>query len=145
MQKPTYNPDHFFYWHRLTTRFRDLDPLNHVNNAVFNTYFEEARVNFVNHVPELEHSFEQGEAFVLAKLTIEYFRPVLCPSTLLIGSSCLNIGNTSVEAFQAMFHAETKKLHATAISKGVWFDINTQRPTHVPKIANLDRLIYKPL
>ena len=29
--------------HRLTVRFRDCDPLGHVNNAVYLTYLEQAR------------------------------------------------------------------------------------------------------
>src|SRR5258708_4534460 len=30
-------------WYRVQIRFRDLDPLSHVNNTVYFTYFEEAR------------------------------------------------------------------------------------------------------
>lgn len=141
MYKPDYDPNLLYYWHEVETRFRDLDPLNHVNNAVFNTYFEEARINFVNKVPELAYSFEEGKAFVLVKCTIQYLKPVTYPSTLLIGTSCLDIGNTSVEGFQAMYHKETKKLLATAITKGVWFDVKTNRPTRVPKIKNVNNMM----
>ena len=31
--------------HRLQVRFRDCDPLGHVNNAVYLTYLEQARFN----------------------------------------------------------------------------------------------------
>ena len=31
------------YFHRLDVRFRDCDPLGHVNNAVYLTYLEQAR------------------------------------------------------------------------------------------------------
>lgn len=143
MEKPIYNPDLFYYWHEVQTRFRDLDPLNHANNAVFNSYFEEARIHFVHHIPELANSFAQGKAFVLVKCTIEYLKPVVYPSTLLIGSSCLSVGNTSVEAFQAMFDAKTKELHSLAKTKGVWFDIKTNRPSRVPEIENIERVMYK--
>lgn len=141
MYKPGYDPNLFYYWHEVETRFRDLDPLNHVNNAVFNTYFEEARINFVNKVPELAYSFEEGKAFVLVKCTIEYLKPVTYPSTLLIGTSCLDIGNTSVEALQVMYDKETKKIHATAVTKGVWFDVKTNRPTRVPEIENINDMM----
>lgn len=141
MYKPGYDPNLFYYWHEVETRFRDLDPLNHVNNAVFNTYFEEARINFVNKVPELAYSFEEGKAFVLVKCTIEYLKPVTYPSTLLIGTSCLDIGNTSVEALQVMYDKKTKKIHATAVTKGVWFDVKTNRPTRVPEIENINKMM----
>lgn len=143
MEKPTYDNHLFYYWHKVETRFRDLDPLNHANNAVFNTYFEEARIQFVNHIPELKNSFDEGKAFVLVKCTIEYLKPVVYPSTLLIGSSCLTIGNTSVEAFQAMFDSDTKALHSISTTKGVWFDIKTNRPTRVPEIEDIKKVMYK--
>ena len=143
MYRPKYDPELFYYWHKVPTRFRDLDPLNHVNNAVFNTYFEEARINFVHKIPELSNSFEQGKAFVLVKCTIEYLKPVLYPSTLLIGSSCLNIGNTSVDAIQSMFNEKTKELHSIAVTKGVWFDMKTNRPCRVPEISNLEKVLFK--
>ncbi|RNC80074.1 MAG: acyl-CoA thioesterase [Balneola sp.] len=143
MMRPSYDPNLFYYWHTIQTRFRDLDPLNHANNAVFNTYFEEARIHFVNQVPELAHSFAEGKAFVLVKCTLEYLKPIHYPATLLVGSSCLSIGNTSVEAFQAIYDSETKNLLAVATTKGVWFDIKRNRPTAVPNIDNKEPLMFK--
>ena len=140
MARPTYNPDLFFHWHKIKTRFRDLDPLNHVNNAVFNSYFEEARIHLVESVPELQSSFKEGKSFVLAKCTIEYLRPVLYPATLLIGTGFLELGNSSIDGFQALYDADTKKLHATTTTKGVWFDLKTQRPTRLPDVEGIEKL-----
>ena len=36
--------DGFPFVHRETVRFRDLDGMGHVNNAVFSTYLEQARL-----------------------------------------------------------------------------------------------------
>ena len=41
-----YKLDDFYFSHHINTRFRDLDAFNHVNNAVFLTYFEDARKTF---------------------------------------------------------------------------------------------------
>ncbi|MCR9132799.1 MAG: acyl-CoA thioesterase [bacterium] len=141
MAKLSYNPDLFYHWHTIKTRFRDLDPLNHVNNAVFNSYFEEARIHFVESVPELANSFERGASFVLVKSTIEYMKPILYPQTLLIGTGCLSVGNSSVEAYQAIFDQDSLNLHAIATTTGVWFDLKKQRPTRVPEVANLDEMM----
>lgn len=143
MFRPSYDPDLFFHWHKVETRFRDLDPLNHANNAVFNTYFEEARINFTQNIPDLMDSFKQGFAFVLVKCTIEYLKPIRYPATLLIGSSIKEIGNTSVDAIQAIFDSETKQLHGIAQTKGVWYDSKKQRPTRIPDVENLDKMILK--
>lgn len=143
MFRPTYDPDSFYHWHKVPVRFRDLDVLNHVNNAVFNTYFEEARINFVNQVPELAHSIGDKHSFVLVKCTIEYLKPVTYPSTLFIGTSGLSVGNTSIEALQAMYELESKELKAIAVTKGVWFDIERNRPAAVPEISNVEAMMYK--
>src|SRR5579864_7746971 len=38
--------DYFPCWFAVQIRFRDLDPLAHVNNTVYFTYFEEARSHY---------------------------------------------------------------------------------------------------
>jgi len=141
MARPSYNPDLFHHWHTIKTRFRDIDVLNHVNNAVFNTYFEEARINFVESVPELGDSFEKGQSYVLVKCTLEYLKPITYPSTLLIGSGFLKIGNSSIEAFQSIYEASEKQLHAVAYTKGVWFDLKAQKPTKFPDIKGIEKMM----
>ena len=140
MKRPIYRPELFFHWHTINTRFRDLDPLHHINNAVFNSYFEEARISLVDSVAELQQSFKEGKSFVLAKCTIEYLKPVLYPSTLLIGTGFMELGNTSIDGFQALYDANTKTLHATATTKGVWFDLRSQRPTKLPEIKGIEKM-----
>ena len=58
----------------LTVRFRDLDAMGHVNNAVFFTYFEEGRKSFF-----LAHRLESADhmfPFILAKIECEYLKPI---------------------------------------------------------------------
>ena len=144
MYRPDYHPDVFFHWHQMPVRFRDIDPLNHVNNAVYNTYFEEARIQFVSTVPVLAEGFTQKKSFVLVKSTIEYLKPILYPQTLLIGTSCLELGNTSIEAIQAIYGLETKQLHSVAITKGVWFDLSRNRPAPLPQIDHIETMMFNP-
>lgn len=54
-------------------RYRDIDPWDHVNNAVFATYMEEARSEYLDTV------FEERlgpRNFVLANLELDYHAPV---------------------------------------------------------------------
>ena len=139
MFRPDYDPKQFYHWHKVQTRFRDLDPLNHSNNAVFNTYFEEARINFTHSIPDLRNSFEEGFAFVLVKCTIEYLKPIRYPSELLIGSSVLGVGNTSLEGIQAIYEGKTKEL-----LNCLW-DAKTYRPDGIVDAYDLlDDVCNKP-
>ena len=141
MFRPTYNPDLFFYWFEMPVRFRDLDPLNHVNNALFNTYFEEARIHFLEEVAKMSGAFEKGMTFVLVKSVIEYIGQITYPGNILIGTGIKKIGNTSITALQAIYGSETKQLLSIAETTGVWFDLARQRPTKLPDIMNLEKLM----
>lgn len=145
MTKPIYDSDFFYHWHKLTVRFSDVDALQHVNNAVFNTYFEEARLRFLNDCLDMGEEFKKGRSFVMVRSEIDYLGQIVFPDTILIGTGISKVGNTSFEALQAIYHADTKKLLSVAKTTGVWFDINAQRPVKLPEVDNLDQMMIKEL
>ena len=127
-----YTPDYFPHWTEVSVRFNDMDSLSHVNNALFNSYFEEARIQVLQEIPEWIEDLEKKRSFVLRKSTIEYLTPILYPDTLLIGSGLLRIDAARVHALQAVYSLNTNRLCSTAETMGVWFDSQTQRPTRIP-------------
>lgn len=141
MFRPKYNPNTFYHWKEIPIRFRDLDPLNHVNNALFNTYLEEARIQFLGEVGQMESEFSEGKTFVLVKCTIEYLKQITFPATVLVGTGVKEVGNTSITAIQAIYDKKSKDLVCLGETKGVWFDIKNQRPTRLPDIQNLDDMM----
>lgn len=142
MEKPAYSRDRFFHWTKINVRFRDLDPLNHVNNAVFNSYFEEARIRFIQDVPEFKNSMASGYSFVLVHIEVDYIKPVLFEDRLLAGTSVASYGNSSIEGFQAIYSEENKELKAAAKTVGVWFDLKKNRPARLPEISNKEQYLY---
>ena len=127
-----YRPDYFPHWTEVSVRFNDMDSLSHVNNALFNSYFEEARIQVLQEIPEWIEDLERKRSFVLRKSTIEYLAPILYPDTLLIGSGLLRVDAARVYALQAVYSFNTNRLCSTAETMGVWFDLQTQRPTRIP-------------
>ena len=142
MIKPDYDPKAFFHWTEITVRFRDLDPLNHVNNSVFNTYFEEARIDFINHLPEFNKSMKSGMSFILAHIEISYLKPLLFQEKLLVGSSILELGNTSIKGIQAIYSKKDKELKSVAKSVGVWFDLKNNRPAKLPTLPKSENYFF---
>ena len=60
--------------HTERVRFRDLDPMGHVNNAVYLTYIESARVAFLQDLgaaPTLEDM-----SIIVARIEIDFRAPV---------------------------------------------------------------------
>lgn len=140
MEKPEYRKEIFPHWFTQNVRFRDLDTLNHVNNAIFNTYYEEARISFIQIVPELAKQMQEEYSFVLAEISISYIKPVTFPSKLIIGSGIKKLGNSSITSFQAIYKKDNKELVSVAEASGVWFNLKKQRPSRLPEFE--DSSIY---
>jgi acyl-CoA thioester hydrolase len=61
----------FPFVHREAVRFRDLDGMGHVNNAVFSTYLEQARLAWFG-----SHDRMPLEDVILARTEIDFRAPV---------------------------------------------------------------------
>lgn len=141
MRHPTYDQEIFPHWESLPIRFRDLDPLNHVNNAIFSTYYEEARIKFIQHVPSFANQMQDGFSFVLANINIDFVHPAEYPDNLLVGSGILSTGNSSISSFQAIYLESDKSLVSVAQAHGVWFDLEKQRPAKLPDFSKASDLL----
>ena len=77
-------------------RFRDLDALAHVNNVVYLTYVEQARVRYFDEVFGNRHDWDQW-GVLLARTEINYIQPLLFKETAKCGIECVDIGRKSME------------------------------------------------
>jgi acyl-CoA thioester hydrolase len=82
----------FPFVHRETVRFRDLDGLGHVNNAVFSTYLEQARLAWFGTSDTLPLS-----DVILARTEIDFRSPVAVGETVEIGVRASRLGTKSFE------------------------------------------------
>ena len=118
--------------HTLTVRFRDLDVLNHVNNAVYLTYLEEARLAFSSEMG-IDWSRFQEQGFVLARCEIDYRHPAVLGDTLHIELSAGEIGRSSFEFHYRIVRAQDARLVAEARTTQVSFDFRRNRPARTPE------------
>ena len=111
-------------------------------SEIFNTYFEEARINFINEVPEFKNSMSEGKSFILVHIELDYIKPIELHETILVGTSVEEYGNTSIKGFQAIYSKRNSELKAIAKTTGVWFDLNTNKPTKLPEFPDRDQYLY---
>jgi acyl-CoA thioester hydrolase len=82
---------------RITTevsvRFSDLDAAGIVNNAVYATYFEEARVQFL--LERLDLASFRELPIVVASQELQYDRPITEMTTVAVTVECSNVGESS--------------------------------------------------
>ena len=102
-------------------RWRDLDALNHVNNASFLTFFEEARLRWFASLPGPWTS--AGAQPVLAAAHINYRRQLNWPARVLAQLHCQRIGNTSLTIAHRLIDAtQPDVVYADGDSVLVWID-----------------------
>lgn len=82
--------------YRLVTdvRWRDMDAFNHVNNASYLGYVEEARVRWFKSL-SLDWAGESA-APIVAAVTMNYRRPIGWPETLCVELIAERLGNKSL-------------------------------------------------
>lgn len=126
----------------IKVRFSELDPYNHVNHAVYVTYFEIARSEclFDAGIP-LEQVGEAGYQFVVVELATKFKRPAVAGDTLQVETWLLEVGRASTRWGQRILRdgvvLTTQELRVgMANSKG--------RPTRPPQFI-LDALSTGPV
>lgn len=82
-------------------RYADTDRQGHVNNAVFATFLETGRVEILY---DDEGSLsDEGCAFVIAKLELDFLSEINWPGTVDIGTRVLKVGRSSFTLEQGVF------------------------------------------
>jgi acyl-CoA thioester hydrolase len=74
-------------------RFRDIDPMNHVNNAVYATYLEQARTSLY----EARLGVDLGAVdTVLAHLSIDFRAPIELDDDVTVAIAIGDVGRSSI-------------------------------------------------
>lgn len=119
--------------HRLQVRFRDCDPLGHVNNAVYLTYLEQARFTLwrkqLGFLAKSEaDSGPRGLGFILARVECDFRAQAASGDQLDVKLSLDGFGRTSFTYGYEIVNAATGQLVATAKTVLVRFDYDAQKP-----------------
>jgi acyl-CoA thioester hydrolase len=113
------------YAHELDVRFRDCDALGHVNNAVVLSYLEQARFHWWGQ--RLAGRAFTDEGFLLARVEVDYRRPILLQDKVRIELRCVRVGNSSFDLAYRLLNQDGALL-AEARSVQVMVDFATQKP-----------------
>ena len=92
----------------IAVRWRDLDAFNHVNNASYLGYIEEARVMWLKSL-SADWAGESA-APILAAINVNYRRAVGWPETVRVELFAERVGNKSLTLGHQIFSASTTDL-----------------------------------
>lgn len=117
--------------HPVSLRYRDLDTFGHVNNAVYLSYLEAARIAWWLEVTGGEGL--DALNMILARAEIDYRSPVVWGESLEIGVRCSSVGRTSLEIEMRIVEAGSGRLVADARKVCVLFDHAAGHKLEVPE------------
>jgi acyl-CoA thioester hydrolase len=109
--------------------FRDVDAADHVNNAVYLTYLETARIRYLLEV--LGADFAYQLSLILAHITVDFRSPALFPETLEIRTRVTRVGTKSFD-MQHEIRGGDGRLVLEASTVLVAYDYEADAPMAVP-------------
>tara|TARA_Y100001960_G_C14583377_1_gene781926 strand:+ start:613 stop:1014 length:402 start_codon:yes stop_codon:yes gene_type:complete len=122
----------YTFHHKTKTRWKDLDAFQHINNAVFLSYFEDARIALFDRW----NLQPNGKSLIVAKVVVNYYKQLLHPSDFLIGQKVSRIGNTSFDIQSTMFY--NNDVISDALITCVCFDFDKQKKQPVYDLIKND-------
>ncbi len=118
---------------KIQIRFADLDILGHVNNNVYLSYFEMARVHYFRYLLGKDYDWKKN-GVVLVKNSIEYLKPLYLNDDVRITMYVEEIGNKSFTlGYELTVNDEVRTLGSSTL---VAFD----SITHQSKEINEDMM-----
>ncbi len=110
-------------------RFSDTDALGHVNNAVYLSYLESARVDYLRELLGAKKIEDLG--VIIARIEIDYKSPAFHHEILRVGCRVSEVGGSSIHMDYRIEDKETGRLVALAKSVLVSYDYAAARVVRV--------------
>jgi acyl-CoA thioester hydrolase len=106
------------YVHRDAVRFRDCDAMGHVNNAVYSTYLEEARIGVLGGL----------SGFILARVEIDFRAELRMGEEIEVHTHCSRIGTKSFDLEHMISAGERVVAEARSVLVAYDYELGTSLP-----------------
>ncbi|MNU98945.1 Long-chain acyl-CoA thioesterase FadM [compost metagenome] len=115
--------------YKLQVRFSDCDMMQHVNNAVYLNYFEEARIHYFRQMLGTDWDWRKT-GVILRKNELEYLKPVFLHEPIEIFVYLKHVGEKS---FTLSYEVKVlKEVRTTGTSVLVCYDSISQSSIQIP-------------
>ena len=129
----------------ITVQWGDMDALKHVNNTVFLTWMETARMAYFDECGMMDTFETEKIGPILAAIKADFLAPVIYPDTIVVQTTISKMGRSSFEmGYKIMSSANGGELVATGSATGVMCDYSTGSSTPISenlraRITDLER------
>tara|TARA_B100000405_G_C16495037_1_gene341560 strand:- start:103 stop:543 length:441 start_codon:yes stop_codon:yes gene_type:complete len=129
----------------ISVQWGDMDALKHVNNTVFLTWMETARMAYFEECGMMDTFESEKIGPILAAIKADFLAPVVYPDTVVVHTTISKMGRSSFDmAYKIMSSANGGELVATGSATGVMCDYSTGSSTPISenlraRITDLER------
>ena len=135
------NLSHYKYKTRIAIRFSDIDAVGHVNNAIYLTYFEEARLNYWHDVIQWNL---QENGVIVGRSEVNYLKPVMFQDEIVCYVRTTRIGNSSFDVMHVLSkiteHGE--EICTTGKTVCISYDYKANKSVSIPKTERQKMIAY---
>jgi len=114
------------------TRFRDLDPMGHVNSGVYFAYMEMARTTYFAESGVSDLRVPGVFGIPVVSQTCNYRRQVFHPATVEVGVRCVERKEKTVALDYGLFLADGGPPVADGRSVSAWVDLRVPKAIPLP-------------
>ena len=131
------DPASYHYQTEIHLRFRDLDAMGHVNNAVFITFFEVGRAGYIM---SLDPSFEPNKAieqfpFIMLDAACRYLAPIKMHDHPVVHVRTNHIGTKSLNMQYLITDRDSGQPKAVGHTTLVYYDYRAEKTQPIPDEA----------
>ncbi len=117
---------------KIQVRFKDVDAMGHVNNAVYFTYFEQGRLEF--YMSNFGKDCFKIYPFILARCEANFYKEIrLEEKEVILRMWAGEFGNKSYKFFYELVSKDGKVKFADGVSVQVFFDYNSKKTIPIPE------------
>lgn len=99
----------YSHFTNIQIRFNDVDILGHVNNSIYQNFYDIARLNYFMNVFTDKPDWK-FKSIVLAQVTIQYFIPIGMHEEIKVYTKIHEIGNKSLHMKQLLVNENTGEI-----------------------------------
>lgn len=115
--------------------WNDLDPVQHVNNAVYLNYVEECGMQVIKkHGWPVTRMIAERFAIFIRRHQIQYRQPAVLDDELVLSTWASNVRRSTAIRHYVIQHKSNGSQMATVHSLGVWVNLDTLKPIRIPQV-----------
>jgi acyl-CoA thioester hydrolase len=122
----------FFQTTPIQIRFNDIDQLGHVNNSVYQQYFDLGRTTYFDEVFKEKMDWDE-EGLILASINIDFISSITLYDKVIVRTKIYHIGNKSLKMVQDLFDESTGLVVAATKSILVAYNFKKLSTVKVPQ------------